>query len=146
VRNRPIRPVVITVRRLNPQETDSLGDASPFVSDTRLEPFTVRAQLTWSRRSMHEDGMPGRTEQASAFCLIRKVDVPAALRSTWQPSTNDLFIVPGVGSETDGLMVTDVQPALPVRPSFANPSGGFEGWRVALVSRSPSIGVSAGGY
>ena len=67
--------------------------------------------------------------------MLRKRDVPPDAPNGWIPDSNDIFELPS-GYK---MFVVDVQPAFPARVSIRRKDGGFDGWRVTLSDRQPTM-------
>lgn len=136
MRPRLIRKQIVTVRPLEPQSGDNFGDAPILVSQTRQSGFQLKMQITHAfGLNFEPEGPGGRTRDVRITALIRKRDVPHNAPEGWSPNTNDLFEL------ADGytLFLQDVQPAYPRRVSVRTPRGGYDGWRVDLTDRTPTM-------
>lgn len=130
---------MVTVRALVPQVPDVFGDAPVIASDNRRTSFRIRAQVAASARQVADDGSPGRTISYKYTCIIRKRDVPPDAPQGWEPSSNDLFEL----AEADKVFVMTVEPAYPAKMSIRRPSGGYDGWRITLSDRQPTMSAAS---
>jgi hypothetical protein len=138
MRDRHLRYQFVTVRRLRPRVVDSLGDAPIVMPDNRYNGFKMKMSVTWTSRKMAEPGDVGRDEDKTALAVIRNRDVPPTVEGGYRPATND--IVELVSGEK--LFVMDAQPAFPRRRSIGSPDGGWDGWRLTLVDRQPTLSAA----
>lgn len=137
MRDRLYRFQVVTIRPIVNQEPDVFGDAPVVVSDNRGAGFRIKMQITDTAGIRGEDSQigPGREYVVKKTGVIRKRDIPPDAPTGWKPTTNDLVeLVDG-----DHLFITDIQNAFPKRVSVRNPSGGWDGWRLMLTTRQPSM-------
>lgn len=128
MRPRLIKPQIVTVRPVKAVAGDRMGDASLLTSKLRDPPITgVRMQVSHTSGIVRVGG-PGKDQDLRAIAMV--ID-----KWGWTPRINDLIeLASGVK-----LFVADVQPAWPKDISLTSPSGGFYGWRLNLVSRSPEV-------
>lgn len=131
MRGRPVRPQFARVRALVPEEPDVFGDA-PVITQRR-DAFRLRVEVHWLRGDRFAPSDGGKDRNLKAILQVRKRDVPPDVE--WTPSVNDLVEL--VGGDT--LFIVDVQPALPRRPSIRFPDGGWDGWRLELTDREPTM-------
>lgn len=139
MRDRLVRPQVVLVRPLVPQTGDVFGDAPVFAPDNRETGFRMRVQVTHTTGKVFDSGGPGRETDNRVTCTIRRRDIPPTAPDGWEPSGNDLFEL----AEGHKLFVRDVQAAFPARISIRRPNGGFDGWRVTLSDRQPTMSAAS---
>lgn len=91
-------------------------------------------QVTFTTGTRFQAGVPGKDRDVKATAQIRKRDRPP-VASDWVPDTNDLLEL--VGGRK--LFIMDVQDAFPRKISIGNPDGGFDGYRLILTDREPTM-------
>lgn len=139
MRDRTLRWQVATVRPLKPDiQADVFGDAPVVMPDNRLGSFRLKMQISHTAGRVYDSGRPGRDDDFRQTAMIRKRDVPPDAPDGWEPDGNDIFEL----AEGRKMFVMDVQPAFPARRSIRRPNGGFDGWRVSLTDRQPTVSAA----
>lgn len=136
MRARTTKYQIVTVRPLNERTPDELGDTPIVASQNRLTSFRMKMKIIWSTGSFAEPGKPGKNENLSVQAIVIKRDVPRHIQ--WSPNTND--IVETVSGKN--LFVVDVQPIFPTRRRLGNPDGGWDGYRLTLEDRQPTMSAA----
>lgn len=139
MRDKLIRPQMVTVRALKPKAGDVFGDAPVVMPDNRENAFSMKMGVSWSTRRPFEPGRPGKDESKVVIILIRKRDIPPTAPTGWEPSSDDLFEL----ASGEKLFVSSIEFAFPRRISTRTPNGGWDGFRVIANSTQPTTSAAA---
>lgn len=131
-------PQMVLVRPLKDQagRADAFGDAPLTASgggQPREQSFRVKMQIEWGGATNFGPAVPGRQTNYTAEALVVKRHIPLAHRD-WAPEGGDILEL----ASGRKLYVDGVEMAFPRRISKNHPDGGWDGWRLRLMDRSPS--------